>query len=183
MKQLGPIDPPLPVPEPFNPPRMFSRDMTAPKSPIWRLAEPDIDRVMAWLPQTLRDDWPRLDSDNLRFYLRQMMTDRTTAVFCTENAIGMAYVVLDAFEPSGVVYEKFLRGSPKAEETEKHLIVTAMRDWAQSIKATMFKFNLDSDARMNQTSKGPGTKTVLQSRTSRVIDRVYHVAVFDGKDA
>lgn len=140
------FDPPT-VPEPFNAPRMAGPTREAVRAKVWRVREPELEALCAWLVPRLQEDWPRLSETGLVYWMKAAMTDRHTLFCRTPGVAGLFFAHTDALDPDAVVTERFVRQREPLNEEAK-LLYRYARDWARSIGAGVFHFNRDSDCSM-----------------------------------
>ena len=114
------------------------------KTTLRNVTDRDLDQIVPWLLPSLQKDWPRLAEDNLRYWLRAAINDRTAKLCRTDLVVGLYFMQRDVLEPDGVVREKFFRHN-KASADEQRMFYRDVREWARSIKARYLIVNEDSN--------------------------------------
>ena len=140
----GPTPPPVPDIPAWTPPKMAAAFRpVAPK--VWRPQMAEMEDLLSWIVPRLQDPWVNLNLDQVVNWLRSAMTDSRSMLVRTSMTCGLFTVALDALDPAPVVQEKFFRSrAPNNEEAV--LAYKYVLDWAASIGARKFFWNMDSDA-------------------------------------
>ena len=159
----------LPPPEPgptaeyFAPvdhvvPRMHTIQDPPPsaKERVWRVTEPELPVLCAWLFPRLRETWPRMADAGVVAELRAAMRGNELLVQ-TGRVCGLFRAVRTTLEPLyPVVEEVWVRcidATTKDEQQEVReeasLLYRHAARWAREIGASELVFNCDSDAPMS----------------------------------
>jgi len=145
----GPTAPLPQEPPQYVVPRMSQQMAPVERPKVWRVQEPDLAELQ-WLPARLAKEHPNVDPNALFSWLRAAIIDRTNLLVRTERVVGLFAAEMSVLDPGHpTVREKFVRMSEKTNE-ESILLYVYARDWAASIGATEFVYDLDSDASMVQ---------------------------------
>lgn len=174
---IGVVPIPQPVypedPPPFVAPRMGGPPPKLEQAQVWRVKEPELDGICAWLVPLLKEEWPRLSVDGVWLWLRATMNERTALLIRTKNVVGLFYHSSDVLEPWPIVTEKFVRCREKDQEGTC-LLYQFAKTWASGIGARELRFDLDSDAAMIHV------RPALQTMDTTVSTRTYYAAILKG---
>jgi len=141
----GPAAPPVEEPIPWKLPHMAqAAAVIAPK--VWRPQLSEMDDLLSWLLPTLRKAWPDMSDDHTVADIRAAMTDPRSLLVRTSMVAGLFVAARDRRDGLKVA-EDFVR-SRAPNNDEATLLYRFAEDWAASIGARRFLFNLDSDAAM-----------------------------------
>ena len=146
-RELGPVEPAPPAPQPHVVPRMsLGYGFTAAKPKAWPVTDAELVEINEWLPSRLKGRWKHLADESFYSWLRSQMNDRTRLLIRSENIVGLFYTERDALDPVGHVVEKFVRcRSKKVTKEEQAAFYTVVYEWAKALGVSEFVFAIDSD--------------------------------------
>lgn len=142
----GPVTALAPEPPAHTVPRMIQQGAIK-KLPVWRVQEAEFNELQ-WLPQRLGKEYPNLSVDGLFSWMRAAINDRLTLFIRSTKIVGLFNAETTVLNPGHpTVRERWVRSSEKDNE-EACLFYRYARDWAASIGAAEFVYDLDSDCSM-----------------------------------
>ena len=116
-------------------------DTTTPsRQPVRRLLPAEVDNYAAWLVPLIQQYWGDPAPQVVMGWLRSWSLSNQHNIGCTDNAVGLAQLVMDPMHPVPRVEEVFLFCKPG--HTEDGIAIYAhWGRWAKTAGADEFRFN------------------------------------------